>query len=546
MRLALAQIDTVVGDIEGNAAKVRAWTERAKSQGADLVVFPEQTLPGYPARDLLELPEFVDRNEAVLKELAQPAPWNEGVAIVVGFAQRHAGAGAGLYNAAAFIAEGKLVGVAHKALLPNYDVFDEVRYFDPGPSASTFTWKGKRIGVSVCEDIWNDKRFWTKSRYSRDPIEELRAQKADVVVNLSASPFSQGKPHLRDQMLGASAVHHDVPVIYVNLVGGNDSLVFDGHSSVYGRDGKVLMRLPGFEESMQLVDLDSPPATPAEPHVPDEAQLLEALVLGTRDYAAKTGFKRAVIGLSGGVDSALVAVVAARAFGGENVTTLAMPSRYTAQMSNDDAAVLAKNLGTVHRTVPIEPIVKSMEGQLAELFAGRPRDVTEENIQARARGNVLMAYSNKFNALLLTTGNKSELSVGYCTLYGDMCGGLAVIGDLLKTAVYSVCAHVNRDREVIPARILTRPPSAELRDNQKDEDSLPPYSELDQVLDAYVVEHSSREALIARGFDAALVNRVVNMVLRAEYKRRQAAPVLRVSARAFGEGWRFPIAQRWR
>ena len=545
MRIALAQVDTVVGDIAGNAAKIREATARARAQGAELIVFPEQTLPGYPARDLLEMPEFVARNAEALRELAQPAEWNQGIGIVVGFAEPHEGAGAGLYNAAAFIDGGKLTAIARKALLPNYDVFDEVRYFDPGASVTVVEFRGRKLGLSVCEDIWNDKRYWTKARYARDPIEELTAQGAELVINISASPFSMGKPRMRDAMLGAAAKHQNVRVLYVNQVGGNDALVFDGHSSVYGADGKVLLRLPGFAEALGVFDLDAPEPA-AAPHAPDSAQLMDALVLGVRDYAAKTGFKRAVLGLSGGVDSALVAVVAARALGSENVTTLALPSRFTAQMSNDDAHALAKNLGTEHHVLAIEAAVRALEQTLTPVFAGRPRDLAEENLQARARGNLLMAYSNKFGALLLTTGNKSELSVGYCTLYGDMCGGLAVIGDLLKTEVYTLCGHLNQQQPVIPERILTRPPSAELREDQKDEDSLPPYAVLDQVLQGYVVEHASRQELIARGFDAALVERVVGMVVRAEYKRRQAAPVLRVSARAFGEGWRFPIAQRWK
>jgi NAD+ synthase (glutamine-hydrolysing) len=545
MRIALAQIDTTVGAIEENAAKVRKFTERAKEEGAELVVFPEQTLPGYPARDRLELPEVIRRNAEVLAELATPAPWNRGVAIVVGFAEPHDGPGAGLYNAAAFIVDGTRVATARKTLLPTYDVFDEGRYFDPSPAVTVVQFRGMRLGLSICEDIWNDKRFWSRRRYPVDPIEQLAAAGAELILNVSASPFAQGKPRLRDQMLGAAARNSGLPVVYVNQAGGNDALVFDGFSSVYGRDGQVIYRAPGFAESLTVMDTAAA-ATPVPEHAPDLAQVMDALVLGVRDYATKTGFSRAVIGLSGGVDSALVAVIAARALGGSNVTTLAMPSRFTAAMSNDDAAQLARNLGTAHHVVPIERIVADYERELAPLFTGKPRDVTEENLQARTRGGLLMAYSNKFNALLLTTGNKSELSVGYCTLYGDMCGGLAVIGDLLKTTVYAVCRHINASAEVIPERILTRAPSAELREGQKDQDSLPPYDQLDRVLEAYVVDRRPRQELIAQGFDAALVNRVVAMVMRAEYKRRQSAPVLRVSPKAFGEGWRFPIAQRWR
>ncbi len=546
LRTAAAQIDTVVGDFAGNARLVREATEKARAAGARLVAFPELTLTGYPPRDFLELGSFVDRSEATLRELAAPAEWSRGLAVVVGFAERHAGAGAGVHNAAAVLQDGQ-VSVARKLLLPTYDVFDEGRYFDPGEMPTRVTVGGVRVGVTICEDVWNDKSFWPRPRYREDPLEELCREGIDMALNASASPYAMGKPRLRERMLGAACRRHRVPMLYVNLVGGDDSLVFDGRSVALDAEGKVVARGPAFEAGLLVADHQAGqvPELP-DPGSPGElAELLDALTLGLRDYAAKTSFSGAVLGLSGGIDSALTAAIAERALGAAHVHGVAMPSRYTADMSTEDARELARALGIGFEVVAIEGLFESFLATLRGPFAGRAPDVTEENLQARIRGTILMALSNKRGDLLLSTGNKSELSVGYCTLYGDMAGGLAVIGDLPKTLVYRLARHVNEERAVIPERTLARPPTAELRPGQTDQDSLPPYDVLDEIARLSVEERLSGAEIVARGWPAADVQRVLRMLVRSEYKRRQAAPVLRVTNRAFGEGWRFPIAHRF-
>jgi NAD+ synthase (glutamine-hydrolysing) len=575
VRIALAQIDTTVGAFEENAAAAERAALAAADQGAQLVVFPELTLPGYPPKDLLELREFAARGEQVLSKLSREPVFRR-IAGLVGFAQAHEGPGAGLYNAAALLQDGAVKAVARKILLPTYDVFDEARYFDPGAEATVVEVAGVRVGVSICEDLWNDKVFWRKPRYLRDPIEEMVARGAQCIVNLSASPYALGKPEHRRRMIGAAARRHGVAIAICNLVGGNDSLLFDGRSAVFAADGAKVAEAAAFEEALLVAALPEGrraerPASQGvaggsreaardaehalavaagyDSDLSDDscAELVKALTLGIRDYAAKTGFRSAVLGLSGGIDSALTAVLAARALGPAQVTGIAMPSRYTASMSNDDARLLAERLGIRFLTLAIEPIFSAYLAALAPVFAGLKPDVTEENLQARIRGTLLMAHSNKTGALLLSTGNKSELGTGFCTLYGDMAGGLAAIGDLPKTAVYAVSRYLNRQgAEVIPERIIDRPPTAELRENQTDQDTLPPYADLDRVLRGHVEEHLGVEALIARGEPAPLVRRVLKLVVGSEYKRRQAAPVLRVSARAFGDGWRFPIAQRYR
>lgn len=560
MRIAIGQLDLTIGAFSRNAARIREVGQKAREAGAELLVLPEQTIPGYPARDFLDVPDFVRSNVAALDEIAADRSLGD-LGLFVGFAEPHGGTGAGLYNAGAFLVGGRRVATARKLLLPTYDVFDESRYFDPGEAVTLVEHGGVKIALTICEDVWNDKAFWQKRRYDRDPIEEAVAAGAQLVINASASPYTVGKPALRERMLGAAARRHRVPIVYCNQVGANDSLIFDGHSLVIGTDGSVLHRGRGFAEDFLVVDVapsrvheagapgrvEDPPPLPSGPwSVRDLDELLEALTVGVRDYAKKTGFRSAVLGLSGGIDSAVVAVIAARAFGPENVQAVAMPSRYTASISNEDAAALARNLGIRFDVLPIERIYGAFEETLGGLFEGRAPDLTEENLQARSRGMLLMALSNKFGSLLLTTGNKSELGVGYCTLYGDMCGGLAPIGDLPKTLVYALAWHVNAGGEVIPERILVRPPSAELRENQTDQDSLPPYETLDRILQAYVVERLSVEELVARGEDEATVRRILSMVLATEYKRRQAAPALKVTPRAFGEGWRFPIAHGFR
>ena len=585
MRIALGQINATVGAFAENSRAIVEQSERAASAGADLAVFPELALCGYPPKDLVTLREFVERQIAALEQLAR-APVFSRVPALVGFVEPHPGEGAGLYNACALLSGGKIAAVARKTLLPNYDVFDEARYFDPSPMVTVLEIGGVSVGISICEDLWNDKFFWQKPRYLRDPIEEIRAKGAQVLVNLSASPYALGKPQRRREMLSAAARRHGMPIALCNLVGGNDSIVFDGNSIAVSAAGEVAVQATGFEEDFAIADLTPRPASkpvstagaplgeqPADtsqkptsivspalaPSGPSAlavvsayeldlsdagcAELASALTLGIRDYARKTGFRSVVLGLSGGIDSALTAVLAARALGPENVTGIAMPSRYTADMSNEDARILAERLGIHFHTIAIEPIFSAYLAALEPIFRGRKPDVTEENLQDRIRGMLLMAFSNKTGALLLSTGNKSELATGFCTLYGDMAGGLAAIGDLSKTAVYALSRWFNRQgKEVIPARILDRPPTAELRENQTDQDTLPPYDQLDGVLRGHVEEHLGVGELTARGLSSDLVRRVLKLVVRSEYKRRQAAPVLRVTARAFGEGWRFPIA----
>ena len=579
MRIALAQIDTTVGDLQGNSALIVARAAEAAKQGAQLVIFPELTLCGYPPKDLLELGEFVDRCRTALEDLAHDAVFSR-IAALVGFPERHGGAGTGLYNAAALVRDRRVAEITRKCLLPTYDVFDEARYFDAATHATVMEIAGVRVGVTICEDLWNDKQFWRAPRYLRDPIEELAAKGAQAIVNLSASPYAMGKPRVRREMVAAAARRHRLPIALCNLIGGDDSLIFDGRSLLVSASGEVQRESAAFGEELFVGELlpnpeprrpartaseggssilcDESEAPPAgalavvaayEDELSDDTcrDLADALTLGIRDYTLKTGFNSAVLGLSGGVDSALTAVLAARALSPKNVTTIAMPSRYTASMSNEDAELLARRLGTNFHAIAIEPMFQAFQTALAPLFEGRKPDVTEENLQARIRGMLLMAFSNKTGALLISTGNKSELATGFCTLYGDMAGGLAAIGDLSKTAVYALSRWFNKQGdELIPERILVRPPTAELRENQTDQDTLPPYDELDNVLRGHIEEHLGARSLIARGFPEPLVRRVLKLVVQSEYKRRQAAPVLRISARAFGEGWRFPIAQRYR
>jgi NAD+ synthase (glutamine-hydrolysing) len=430
-----------------------------------------------------------------------------------------------------------------KSLLPTYDVFDEDRYFEPGPGLEALAIGGACAAVSVCEDVWNDRDFWQRPRYLSDPIEAMKGLGARVLLNLSASPFSAGKQRVREDMLGVLARSHGVHVAYVNQVGGNDDLIFDGRSVVLDPKGRVVARAKAFAEDVVVVDLDAHDPAAIAPAPGDEEEIFRALVLGTADYARKCGFREVLLGLSGGIDSALTAAIAAEALGADRVLGVLMPSPFSSQGSIDDALALAANLGIRTRTLPIAGVMDAFEATLAEAFAGRPKDVTEENIQARARGNLLMALSNKFGALLLTTGNKSELAVGYCTLYGDMSGGLAVIADLPKTRVYDVAAWLNRDREIIPRATITKAPSAELRPNQTDQDSLPPYDVLDAILERHVERYQSEAEIVAAGFDQATVRRVLRLVRTAEFKRRQAAPGLRISERAFGTGWRMPVAR---
>ncbi|MEY4691707.1 MAG: hypothetical protein RIT19_2032 [Verrucomicrobiota bacterium] len=543
MRIALAQLNTTVGDIAGNERRVLDAYRRAVEAGVELVVTPELSLTGYPPRDLLLRESFVDANLAALERLASAVGE---VGLIVGFVGRNPDRpGRPLTNAAALLCRGRVVASRTKTLLPTYDVFDEDRYFEPASENAVIHWEGHRLGLTICEDIWNDAEFGVRRRYRPDPAAALVAAGAEILLNLSASPWQLGKERLRCGLLQGIARRHQVPVVYCNLVGGNDELVFDGRSLAFNRDGGCIGEAAHFREDFVVVDTQSTGGRPLVP-VADEALLHDALVLGTRDYVQKCGFRSVVLGLSGGIDSALVAALAVDALGAENVRGLALPTEFSSRGSIDDARSLAANLGIRFDVVPIQGAFEAMKRQMGPLFEGRPEDTTEENLQARLRGVTLMAMSNKFGSLLLTTGNKSELAVGYCTLYGDMCGGLAVISDLPKTWVYRVARWMNRDREIIPEPTLTKAPSAELRPNQTDQDSLPPYEVLDAILEAYVVEDRPVAEIIAAGFSEADVRRVVRLIDLSEYKRRQAAPGLKVTSRAFGVGRRQPVAQRWR
>jgi NAD+ synthase/NAD+ synthase (glutamine-hydrolysing) len=545
VKIALAQIDPTVGDFSGNTAKIIDFTRRAQQGGADLVVFPELAICGYPPADLLEKPAFVARCGEAICEVAR-ATAKDPIGVIAGYvtAAEH-GAGKHVMNSAALVRRGHVEFVQSKMLLPYYDVFDEQRYFAPAARQRVCHFEGHPLALTICEDAWNDKSFWENRLYTVDPVEELMKQGASLILNISASPWWHEKRAFRQEMLAAIAKRHHVPVVMVNQVGGNDSLVFDGSSLVIDPDGKVIAQAKSFEEDLIFADLDALTGDVREQIGSEEEAMLEALTLGTRDYVRKCGFSKVVIALSGGIDSALVAAIAVRALGAENVTTLGMPSPYSSQGSIDDSRQLAKSLGIRYETIPIDEIFSGFNHALEPVFARRKPDITEENLQSRIRGTLLMAFSNKFNALVLTTGNKSEMSTGYCTLYGDMVGALAVIGDVLKTRVYELCRWINREREVIPRAILEKPPSAELRPGQKDTDSLPPYEVLDPILEAYVEHYETPENIAAQvGADVETVRAVVKMVERSEYKRQQAALVLKVTPKAFGMGRRFPIAAK--
>ncbi|OYT69399.1 MAG: NAD+ synthase [Chloracidobacterium sp. CP2_5A] len=542
MKIALAQINTTVGAFVSNAAKVRQYALRAASQGAKLVVFPELTLPGYPPLDLLDRPAFIARNLAALDDLARFSATID-AALLVGFvAENPDDFGKPLYNAVALLEGGDLRAIRYKTLLPTYDVFDEARHFEPAERREVIVWQGYRLGVCICEDAWNSRDFWDAHLYDLDPVRELAEQGAQVIINVSASPFQRGKGALRQAMLAHHAETLGLPVILVNQVGGNDGLVFDGRSLVLDARGELTLEANAFEEDLRVVDLADLPA-PVTPRVSDEiGDIHDALALGVKDYLGKCGFRQAVIGLSGGIDSAVTAAIAVRALGRENVVGVAMPSKYSSRHSLEDAAELARNLGIAFHVVPIEPAVEAMTRMLTPSFGFAPHGVTEENIQARLRGVTLMAFSNQHGCLVLTTGNKSELAVGYCTLYGDMCGGLAVISDVPKTDVYRLAAYINRHQAIIPARTIAKPPSAELRPNQTDQDSLPPYDLLDAILERYVERYQSVQEIVADGFEQAVVEQVVKLVNRNEYKRQQSAPGIKVTPKAFGRGRRVPIA----
>lgn len=545
MRVALLQMNPTVGDLKGNAERIFTGVRQAQRQRADLVVTSELALLGYPPRDLLLDRSFISSTSETLRQLARDLA--DAPAVLVGLAEFNPlNVGRPLFNTAALLRNGRVENCFRKRLLPTYDVFDEDRYFEPASSPALLKMDGWLIGISICEDIWNDRDFWHRQRYHFDPVEQLAGSGAQFLVNLSASPFTAGKQRLRECMLSSLARKHQMPILYVNQTGGNDDLVFDGRSCAFDASGRLIARARSFVEDLAIVDLAAMEGEIASDDFAPESEIWHALVLGTRDYARKCGFTRVLLGLSGGIDSSITAAIAADAIGPENVVGVLMPSPYSSEGSVEDALVLARNLDIRTLTLPISGIMKAFDRALLEAFERYERDVTEENIQARIRGNLLMALSNKYRALLLTTGNKSELAVGYCTLYGDMSGGLAVISDVPKTMIYRISQFLNTrgGREIIPASVLQKAPSAELRPNQTDQDSLPPYDMLDEILVRYIEQHQSAEEIVAQGFDEATVLRVLRMVKAAEFKRKQAAPGLKVTDRAFGTGWRMPVARR--
>ncbi len=544
MRIAIAQINPVIADIEGNLVKIISFYEKARDERADLVVFPEMATIGYPPMDFLQRRKLVTDN---LNSLDRISGYCRDIAVICGFVDVDRKNPPMLYNGAAFIVNGEIRSRYYKTLLPSYDVFDEMRYFSSGQEQSPVEYRGRKIGITICEDIWNDTNYesdYIEGRhYPVDPVKNLVKQGISLLVNISASPYVMGKNTAKWEMISSVARKNSVPILYVNQVGGNDSLVFDGNSVYVDRNGEYLIKAKGFEEDLVVFDddRDRPISVPVEEDLED---IRKALILGLRDYVRKNGFRNVVVGLSGGIDSALTAVLAVQALGHEHVTGITMPSPYSSRGSVEDSYALAENLGIAVEKIPIDEIFSTYNTALSDIFKGLQKDVTEENIQARIRGNLLMAVSNKFGSLLLTTGNKSELSMGYCTLYGDMSGGLAVISDLPKTLVYRLSRHINRNGEIIPHATLEKAPSAELRENQKDEDSLPPYDLLDRILELYIEKQMSADEIISRGFSEGVVRDVLQKVDRNEYKRRQAPPGLKVTSKAFGTGRRIPIAQR--
>ena len=575
MKIAIAQLNPTIGDLIGNAARILEAAQKAEQAGVRLLLTPELSLCGYPPRDLLLKPSFMAAMLDQLEQLAKQLPAN--IAVLVGTVQpnplANSTGGKPLFNSIACLQNGKIDKIFHKRLLPTYDVFDEDRYFQPDTASNFFTLDAGnldgqettvatpdvKIGVTICEDLWNDEDFWGKRNYASNPIADLAAEGVDLIVNLSASPYTVGKQKLRESMLRHAAVRYK-PVIYANQVGGNDDLIFDGCSVAFNRAGELVGRARYFETDFIVLEFDETSRDFSQAETPDIAQspssedeeIFAALVLGVRDYARKCGFSRAVIGLSGGIDSSLVAAIAAFALGPKNVLGVLMPSPYSSDHSVTDALELAENLGIHTHTLSIGNLMGEYDKCLGDVFAGLPSDVTEENLQSRIRGNLLMAIANKFGHLLLSTGNKSEMAVGYCTLYGDMNGGLAAIADVPKTRVYSICSWLNeakdknQNRAIIPENILTKAPSAELKPGQIDQDSLPPYEILDDILHRLVEKHESPAEIEAAGREPATIERVMKLLARAEFKRRQAPPGLKVTDRAFGTGWRMPIAARMR
>ncbi|MEM8675346.1 MAG: NAD+ synthase [Cyanobacteria bacterium P01_G01_bin.67] len=549
MKIAIAQLNPTIGDIKNNAQQIVAAADNAAKQNIRLLLTPELSLCGYPPRDLLLYPGFVELMSQELQAIATKLPDN--IAVLIGTVETnphaHSKGQKPLYNSMALLDGGEVKQIFHKRLLPTYDVFDEDRYFEPGYEANYFTLDEIKIGVSICEDLWNDEQFWGKRSYQVNPIEELAQLGVDLIVNLSASPYTVGKQKLREAMLNHAAISYHKPIIYANQIGGNDDLIFDGNSVAFNNAGDIVIHAKAFETDLIVVEWEQlmSPSSVENKEIEDTNQeIYRALVLGVKDYARKCGFTKAILGLSGGIDSALVATVAANALGAENVLGVLMPSPYSSDHSVNDALDLVANLGIKSQKLEIKEAMTAYDKILDPMFAGTEFGIAEENIQSRIRGNLLMAIANKFGYLLLSTGNKSEMAVGYCTLYGDMNGGLAVIADVPKTRVFKLCRWLNRHQEVIPQNIITKPPSAELKPEQKDSDSLPPYEILDDILERFVCQHQSTTEIIKAGHNAETVNKVIKLVTRAEFKRRQSPPGIKITDRAFGTGWRMPIAKK--
>ncbi|NJM88470.1 MAG: NAD+ synthase [Hydrococcus sp. RU_2_2] len=549
MKIAFAQLNPTIGDLSGNAKQILEAAQKASQEGVRLMLTPELSLCGYPPRDLLLKPDFVAAITTTLEALARQLPTQ--IAVLVGTVELNPYATSkgqkSLFNSMALLDEGKIRQIFYKRLLPTYDVFDEDRYFEPGDRANTFWLSSLTIGVTICEDLWNDEGFWGKRNYEINPIEDLAKLGVDLIVNLSASPYTAKKQKLREAMLKHSASRYKTPIIYVNQVGGNDDLIFDGNSVAFNRTGNVICRAKAFASDLEILELDElskdllPASVTSLPETTEE-EIFGALVLGVKDYARKCGFSKAILGLSGGIDSSLVAAIATEAMGARNVLGVLMPSPYSSEHSVIDAELLVKNLGINSYKLPIGDLMKSYDQLLEPIFAGTEFGIAEENLQSRIRGNLLMAIANKFGHLLLSTGNKSEMAVGYCTLYGDMNGGLAVIADVPKTRVFSICQWLNRTQEMIPHNVLIKPPSAELKPGQVDQDSLPPYEILDDILERAIHHHQSITQIVEAGHDPAVVSKVMKLISRAEFKRKQAPPGLKITDRAFGTGWRMPIA----
>ena len=544
MKIAIAQVNTIVGDFRHNFNRIKHFAEKAKALACDLVVFSELVIPGYPSRDLLEKKDFIEANLACLNKLVDSI---RGIGVICGYVDKSpADEGNPLFNSAALFENGAILHKVNKRLLPTYDIFDEGRYFEPGTQCAAFPYHGHQIGLTICEDVWNDKDIFKRRIYHSDPVNQMIGQGADLIVNISASPFYVGKKEFRQQMLGSIARKYGVSLIYANQVGGNDSVLFDGISCAFDQKGNLIARAKDFREDLVVFDTEDNSGDIHDIAASDPESIFRALVMGTHDYVAKCGFSKVVVGLSGGIDSALTACIAVEALGKQNVLTVFMPSLYTSKDNYEDTQELARNLDVELLNIPIDSMFKEFVRFLSPSFSEENPGVVEQNLQARIRGTILMALSNKHGSLLLSTGNKSELAVGYCTLYGDMSGGLAVISDVPKTVIYKLAHFFNRDKEIIPERIIHKAPSAELKPGQTDQDDLPPYEALDPILKSYIEDAKGADELVKMGFDKTLVTDIILKVDQNEYKRHQAAPGLKVTSKAFGYGRRYPIAQRFK